>query len=337
MMMKSSPDVPSTALSASTAATQIADDATTSPTSSSSSSSPSSSSSSLLESSLPESLFEEEILEYLSFTERRRLLSLSQGLWSRRARIESKTRRIQFQEQEARRLIRDQPFQSETRLKQMFGGMSSSLLITSLSMDFGCTDGFLHVALVELELFPNLQNLRLRSCDQVSDFGLDCISRSKAAANSLQVIDIAFCRHTSYAGAFCLRNRRRVPHLRILRRQPEWLDGRFETPFGGGNNGSTDSGGGGGGEIHTYYCDGSFQFNRDSQSNGFVSQLYPLDENFLGDKLQYNNFRAPLGWPEWTQVRGNIKRRQVSGDGISSLRIRIRVLAQKFGWNHQSS
>lgn len=244
---------------------------------------------SLLETKLPETLLE-EVLSYLSFTQRRRVLGLSRALWVQRYRIDQKTKHVSFEdEDEGRELFLNQPFQSATRLRHMFGIDLSQALI-SLTLDKCSNDGLLHVALVQLQLFPNLNSLRMRQCDLVTDFGLDCISRSAAAARHLEVVDITFCHNTTYSGTFPLRER--VTNLKLLRRQPEWLDGRFETPFGGARSGA---------EIHTYYADGSFSFNRDSQSNGFVCQLHPWDEDFLGDKLQYNNFRAPLGWPEWTQ------------------------------------
>ena len=275
---------------------RMASASTLSVSSSSSSSSPSSPSpSSYLETRLPFEVLE-ELVGFLHFVERRRLLGLSKTLYKMRPRLDSKTRTLVFSHKEGRRLILDQPFQSATRINHIFGVELSTALV-SLTLDECANDGFLQVALVELELFPNMQSLRLRSCDMVSDFGLDCISRSVAAVDALQVVDITFCHQTTYGGTFCLRDR--VNNLKILRRQPEWLDGRFETPFGAASASASANGGhSSGGEIHTYYCDGAFQFNRDSQSNGFVTVLFPWDDDFLGDKLQYNNFRTPLGKDE---------------------------------------
>ncbi len=245
---------------------------------------------SLLETILPETLLE-EIFSFLNFSERRRVLALSPSLWSHRSSIDQKTRLVTFEGDEGSRLILNQPFQSETRIMQMFG-MELSQALISLTLDKCVNDGFLHVAFVRLQLFPNLRSIRMRHCDLLTDFGLDCLSRSAAATTTLESVDITFCHNTSYSGTFPLRER--ISNLKLLRRQPEWLDGRFETPFGA-SNAST------GVEVHTYYADGSFSFNRDSQSNGFVCQLHSWDDDFLGDKLQYNNFRAPLGWPAWTQ------------------------------------
>ena len=107
---------------------------------------------------------------------------------------------------------------------------------------------------------------------------------------TLQYIDIKFCRNTTYEGTFLLRSL--LDNLRLIRRQPSWLDGEFHTPF------STD----GSVEVHTYWPDGSFTFTRNSQSTGFVCDLFPWKEDeydFLGDKLQYNNFPTPDGWPSW--------------------------------------
>jgi hypothetical protein len=68
------------------------------------------------------------------------------------------------------------------------------------------------------------------------------------------------------------------------------MDGKFQTPFD--NDG-----------LHTYWCDGTFQFDRDTQSSGFVSdlQLKKNDCDYVTDKLQYNNFEPPVGWPTWSR------------------------------------
>jgi hypothetical protein len=83
------------------------------------------------------------------------------------------------------------------------------------------------------------------------------------------------------------------------------MEGRFHTPFGPQD----------GSEIHTYWSDGTFSFTRDSQSSGYVMDLFPCDKlnfgrndgvdqegdeydfsavDFVGDKLQYN----PVGFGE---------------------------------------
>mmetsp|Transcript_22248 Transcript_22248/g.39125 ORF Transcript_22248/g.39125 Transcript_22248/m.39125 type:complete len:339 (+) Transcript_22248:1-1017(+) len=131
-----------------------------------------------------------------------------------------------------------------------------------------------------------------------------------SSLHALEYIDMTFCRSTTFSGTFWLRDGLR--NLRCIRRQPKWMDGHFHTPFGSEHNV----------EIHTYWPDGTFQFTRNEQSNGFVSDLYAwkgdgnggIDEpsgstsqefyesvDFVGDKLQYNNSSLPHPLPIFTQ------------------------------------
>ena len=227
----------------------------------------------------------DHIVSFITFSERCRFLGLSKSLWHAKGAMDRRTRTLVLQPHEGRRFILCQPCQSAATLHSIFYSMSDAM--ESLILDECVDDSFIMVVMLQLGLFPNLQLLRIRSCEGVSDVGLDALSRSTAAA-SLRCIDISFCTNTSYKGTFCLRDR--LPNLEVLRRQPEWLDGQFETPFAG----AVDEV-----EVHVYYADGSFSFNRRSESNGFVCQLYKWDDDFLGDKLQYNNFSIPVGWPSW--------------------------------------
>jgi hypothetical protein len=180
------------------------------------------------------------------------------------------------------------------------------------TLDLGChgEDHFLFLLSDNHhQLLPQLQRISMKRSLGVTDVGLEHLSRHNQGGNGgLQEIDITYCRKTTYAGTFPLRQRL-AKSLKLLRRQPEWLDGQFYTPFGDAAEGHQV-------EIHTYWPDGSFSFNRNSQSNGFVCDLFewnPDNNNdhrqvevedttiFVGDKLQYNNFTAPLGWPEWTR------------------------------------
>ena len=228
----------------------------------------------------------DHIVSYITFSERCKFLGLSKSLWDAKGAMDRRMRTLTLQPHEGH-IFLCQPFQAAERLRRIFHSMSDTM--ESLILDECINDGFIMVAMLQLGLFPNLQSLRIRSCDGVTDVGLDALSRSTSAA-SLRYIDISFCINTSYKGTFCLRDR--LPNLEVLRRQPEWLDGQFETPFAG----AVDEV-----EVHVYYADGSFSFNRQSESNGFVCQLYKWDEDFLGDKLQYNNFSLPEGWPPWAQ------------------------------------
>lgn len=261
---------------------------------------------------LPETLLL-EVVSYLGFVEGHRFLGASKALHGGvRQAIDKQTHQVVLDDDERQRLVLGRPFVTTFWLKSVFrSALRESLLRLDLSgsplkgeVGGAGTDGFLHVAFAQLGLFPNLQHLGLRGSDDLTDFGLRCLDprgpHSHTAARASQPngtsplvsIDLAFCPGTTYHGTLFLRDVSRFPHLQLIRRQPEWLDGNFETPFGEGLAP---------GEVHTYYADGSFSFNRDFQSNGFVCQWYPWDENFVGDKLQYNNFQTPMGWPEWTQ------------------------------------
>ena len=77
------------------------------------------------------------------------------------------------------------------------------------------------------------------------------------------------------------------------------MDGRFETPFA--NDG-----------VHTYWPDGSFQYEREQASRGFLRHVRRIvhnnDENNnhhhqrVQTKVQYTNFDPPNGaWPEWAR------------------------------------
>ena len=239
-------------------------------------------STSLLERQLLEPVVE-EVISFLTFTERRRFLGCSSSLWRLKVPIESKTKCVLFTKEEKHALFLSQSNVSSGRLRGMFS-TDLSAAVTTLNLDNCISDQFLQVAMIDLQLFPNLEKIRMRHC-KVTDVGLQYLSQSLSATrNNLKTVDIAFT-DTTYDGTFVLRDN--IPSLQLIRRQPEWLDGQFHTPFNG--------------EIHTYYADGSFSFDREFQSNGFVVELYQFGENYLGDKLQYNNFEPPAGWPPWAR------------------------------------
>ena len=101
-------------------------------------------------------------------------------------------------------------------------------------------------------------------------------------------MNITYCSETTYGGIFPLRDA--FPGI-VIRRQPSWMDGRFVTPFD--NDG-----------IHTYWCDGSFLFERSQQSCGHVCTLHQwsaTNPNHVGDTLQYTHFVPPPGWPDWSR------------------------------------
>jgi hypothetical protein len=103
----------------------------------------------------------------------------------------------------------------------------------------------------------------MRGSKHVTDLGLGFLGQS-TCCESLESIDITFYVNTTYEGTLALRNSNRLPNLRVIRRQPIWLDGHFETPFEEEDRR----------ELHTYHVDGSFNFRyRDVMSHGFVRQL----------------------------------------------------------------
>eukprot|EP00977_Amphora_coffeiformis_P003916 scaffold779_cov165-Amphora_coffeaeformis.AAC.2 len=137
--------------------------------------------------------------------------------------------------------------------------------------------------------FQQLRSLSMVGSLGISDRGLEYLATGKSYAESIQSIDLTYCHNTTYAATFPLRDN--FPNLRLLRRQPAWMDGSFETPFE--NDG-----------LHTYYADGSFQFEREEQSCGYVMHIEPWnDENpyFVFDKLQYSNSDMPEFWPRWAR------------------------------------
>ena len=149
-------------------------------------------------------------------------------------------------------------------------------------------------------LLPNLEVLSIVDSSRVTDAGILALGQRAEGVNgkrrdNLRVLDITFCPNISYGAILELR--KLLPSPLLVRRQPEWLDGHFETPFSGRHPV----------EVHTYYPDGSFSFGRNEQSAGYVTSLFRLSndsgnqsELHLADKLQYIDFRAN-GWPNWTR------------------------------------
>ena len=100
------------------------------------------------------------------------------------------------------------------------------------------------------ELVPRLKVLDL-SATAVTSRGVESLK----SLQSLEALVLIECALVSYSSV--LRLRMLCPKLKLIRRQPEWLDGHYETPWG---------------EVHTYYPCGAFSFRRDIQSKGWVAQ-----------------------------------------------------------------
>ena len=238
---------------------------------------------------LPEPLLE-DVLGYLSMTERCRLLGLSRCLWAMKDLHEKNRQTLTIDCEEDARLVLDLP---TTWPRRMYHNFSHNL--HTLDLSFYCTDWLLERISAE-GLLPKLKHIGMRRSPEVTDQGLRHLSMH--GGRGIETVDITFCAGTTYAGTFCLRDCLR-DSLRLLRRQPAWLDGKFHTPFrdGAGEEGE--------GEVHTYYADGSFSFNRARQSRGFVSALSDWDDDdddgrYLAVKLQYSNFDPLPGWAAWS-------------------------------------
>ena len=237
--------------------------------------------------SLPEQVMQ-EILEYVCVTEHRIVLSLCKSLWSIRRTIEGNVKTLQLTPRDcfAKMLAQTPtPLSNFDNLQQLDVGDQATDAFFSLLSPSSATQTSL--------VLPNLRSLSMVGSLGITDDGLEQLSLRKERCQ-LNTIDITFCGNTTYGGTFAFREH--LPNLKLLQRIPKWLQGHFYTPFGTSNTEGQP-------EIHTYWPDGTFTFNRDSQSNGFVCELFCYDNtnDFVGDKLQYNNFVAPLGWPEWTQ------------------------------------
>ena len=74
----------------------------------------------------------------------------------------------------------------------------------------------------------------------------------------LETLDLTYCAMVSYSAV--LRLRAGCPALALVRRQPAWLDGHIDTPWG---------------ERHTYYPCGAFTFSGEHEAIGWVAQIRP--------------------------------------------------------------
>lgn len=228
---------------------------------------------------LPEILLE-HVLSYLSISDRSILLGTNRQLYSFKTDLEQRQRILEVRSFDIKLLG---PTHFPLRLYQNLCN------VHTLDLGSHCIDAFLQV-MTDHQLFPLLKHISMVRSPFVTDRGLECLSRHTGGA--IESIDITFCRKTTFAGSLCLRDKLR-PSLKVLRRQPAWLDGHFHTPF----NEEGDEV-----EVHTYYPDGTFTFNRANQSRGFVAELEEWNDSgtYLADKLQYVDFDPPPGWPTWT-------------------------------------
>lgn len=135
---------------------------------------------------------------------------------------------------------------------------------------------------------PRLEVLSCKRAAEISDVGLVAFTQAiysreldgAAPFSSLSELDITLCQNTTYGAT--IEMRRHLPRLAI-RRIPKFMQGAFETPFasaGAGSIGGTDK------EVHYYYCDGSFWFDRASEARGYAIRT-DQQGNFFTDSLQF--------------------------------------------------
>ena len=123
------------------------------------------------------------------------------------------------------------------------------------------------------EELPLLEELELPSQTQLTNKGI-----RRAAlffADSLRSIDITCCNLIGYGAVEHLRQT--CHRLETIRRLPAWMVGWALTPDG---------------ERHTYYADGSFSFDRDEESRGWVAQLRLMEEGCVETRLVYIDIDA---------------------------------------------
>jgi hypothetical protein len=207
---------------------------------------------------LPEAIVA-HILEWLKFSERRRYFSCSAELWT--------TCRETYESLLPKLVVFEPP---------PLITLQSMINLTTLNVSKWATDFFLR-HLEHEQAVPLLKHLSLAQSMHVTDAGLESLTRNSIRCQTLESIDITYCRRTTYAGTFILRDE--LTNLKLIRRQPEWLDGMYETPFENDH-------------LHTYWADGTFSFSRDSLNSGYVCDYFEWDDARVGTKVQYNDLTA---------------------------------------------
>ena len=168
-----------------------------------------------------------------------------------------------------------------------------SLVLRGIAIDDNQLDSLTHL--------KQLQILNIASTD-VTSLGLRCLW----SLQSLIELDLTFCPYVSYNSVLELRQH--CPNLKLIRRQPKWLDGVFVTPWG---------------EIHTYYPCGAFSFTREVNSEGWVAQLRNHGE-YLENRLIFVDEHMGIRWRGRVGVL--LKRLDVSAGNDQSIDEEDRVL-----------
>lgn len=256
----------------------------------------------------------DRILQHLVLVDRANVFRTCRALAVAGRAIDSKIRELKVCASDAKRLILHQGRDDMTaRWLQRFQSLRR--------LDVGphATSAFLTMLTERSAVAPQIEHIAMVGSEGITDADLAALAK----LDTLQSLDITFCRNTTYAGTLPLR--RALPRL-LIRRQPEWLCGIFETPFL--HDGQT--------EDHTYWPDGTFSFTRARESTGFVCQLRPHRENdktHLGDKLQYSDFEPPRSWPRWARFayRPGVSLLRVPDELIDGKRVRTVLVAQSLG------
>ena len=141
-------------------------------------------------------------------------------------------------------------------------------------------------------LMPGLEILRISESYHVTEDALLMLlakDGSGRVRSALREVDVTFCSNITYSAVIQFRTL--LPNC-LLRRLPDWLCGHTHTPFGDGTD-----------EVHTYWPDGTFSYNREQQSEGFVMRIDMLgsDPNHVSNKLQFIDFdeRMRGALPSW--------------------------------------
>lgn len=139
------------------------------------------------------------------------------------------------------------------------------------TLDLGsCASDEMMVIMAELDeksnnnmYLPLLKTIRMQhSSELLTDSGLLTLAQGKQRRKHLTHIDITWCNKTTYRASLRLRDQ--LPNLQVLRRIPEWMEGSLTTDCEGDGE-------------DVYYADGSFRFQRNALSKGFVHKLVMWD------------------------------------------------------------
>ena len=140
-------------------------------------------------------------------------------------------------------------------------------------------------------LLPKMEVLKISSSYHVTEEALMHLATKDGSGrtrDNLQELDVTFCSNITYNAV--IQFRMLLPNC-LFRRLPQWMCGHTKTPFG--EDGRV--------EVHTYWPDGAFSYNRDHQSKGFVVRVDMLSgQNHVSEKLQFIDLASEgRNMPDW--------------------------------------